>query len=360
MARGFSFSLPSWFVPCGLVPAAPCLLLLFALVGDALMVSKPGVDISADAMPATGEQVLAAAAAWPPNIVAWAVDAASSAAAAATQALRSEPVRRRLSVGRVGWLHVPKTGTTFVNVLLTWACPRLPDDAAADERYVDETHFTMVAGFLAEYGADCPEELDLCRGHHVVGEECLAMPERHGQLVGMFRRPSQRILSGYYARLNMTSNGYEPAPYAHLVEGCATRMLLGIPCAEYSHGSVPLESQKPLPESAVTQALTVLDKEFAFVGITEHWPLSVCLFHAMFGGRCHRREFHNSRQGDRRSHDELYDESVLGNWTDPVDGPLYDRAYAIFWQNMWIYRVNQDRCRETICADVPDAFMDSQ
>ena len=30
---------------------------------------------------------------------------------------------------------------------------------------------------------------------------------------------------------------------------------------------------------------------FAFVGITEEWDLSACLFHEMFGGDCHAWDF---------------------------------------------------------------------
>ena len=36
-------------------------------------------------------------------------------------------------------------------------------------------------------------------------------------------------------------------------------------------------------------------RQMAFVGMTEAWDLSVCLFHAMFGGECLAVEFNNSR-----------------------------------------------------------------
>ena len=39
------------------------------------------------------------------------------------------------------------------------------------------------------------------------------------------------------------------------------------------------------------------ENDFAFVGLTEEWDLSVCLFHRMFGGECHVREFLDVRPG---------------------------------------------------------------
>jgi hypothetical protein len=265
-----------------------------------------------------------------------------------------------LSAKQIGWLHVPKTGTSFVNVLITWACQNVPDDAAADERYINRTHFTMVADFFAVHHSSCPSELNLCKGHHAVGEECLSMPDHRGHLVGMFRQPEQRVLSGYYARLNETSKGYEPAQYAHLLQGCVVRMLIGFPCAEYSHGETPLESQASLPDGSVGMALARIDTDFAFVGLTEHWALSVCLFHAMFGGQCHRREFHNSRVGELQYRNgERYDESLLDGWSDPFDGPVYDRVQQQFWANVLKFNVSTESCSQNVCRDVPDAFSGS-
>lgn len=30
------------------------------------------------------------------------------------------------TVDKIGWLHIPKTGTTFMNVVMHWACRGLP------------------------------------------------------------------------------------------------------------------------------------------------------------------------------------------------------------------------------------------
>ena len=38
-------------------------------------------------------------------------------------------------------------------------------------------------------------------------------------------------------------------------------------------------------------------RRFAFVGLTEYYDASVCLFHEMFGGRVRPNEFKNVREG---------------------------------------------------------------
>ena len=91
----------------------------------------------------------------------------------------------------------------------------------------------------------------------------------------------------------------------------------------------------------------------AFVGLTEEWDASVCLFHAVLGARTAplRAEFRNfghSRNRAKRSltargaaapcihaDDELlgggrYNESVLDGFVDAADEAVYAEAVAVF------------------------------
>lgn len=66
-------------------------------------------------------------------------------------------------------------------------------------------------------------------------------------------------------------------------------MLLGKACAsEYTFQTQDLKVAK-----------SRLRKAFAFVGLTEFWNLSICLFHAEFGGEVSPASFQNVRPSSR-------------------------------------------------------------
>lgn len=70
------------------------------------------------------------------------------------------------------------------------------------------------------------------------------------------------------------------------IKHCMTKMLLGEYCAIDSN----------VTRARVERAKEVL-ASFAFVGITEAYNASVCLFHHMFGGELHEFEFRSMREG---------------------------------------------------------------
>ena len=154
----------------------------------------------------------------------------------------------------------------------------------------------------------------------------------------MFRRPNARAASEYVS----TGNSVEP--------GCITKTLARksrYPCLE----------TEPPTEREIQLAATRLSDQFAFVGLTEEWDASVCLFHAVLGARTAplRAEFRNfghSRNRAKRSltarngacrlraaggrcYDELlgggrYNESVLDGFVDAADEAVYAEAVAVF------------------------------
>merc|ERR1719310_2223786 len=83
----------------------------------------------------------------------------------------------------------------------------------------------------------------------------------------------------------------------------------------------------------VSVAIDMLHDGFAFVGITDQWALSVCLFRVMFGGQCLASDVLDVRPGDNSNASESesgYDTGELQGWTDVWDGPVYDEALSIF------------------------------
>merc|ERR1712194_737975 len=108
-------------------------------------------------------------------------------------------------------------------------------------------------------------------------------------------QPEQRLISmyyyfgalGFYGVDNETSRAWvydteSPSlrEYAEWNGGCTVRQLTMDVLEPYA--TVPLPTSED-----VSVAINVLQEGFAFVGITEQWDLSVCLFRAMFGGQCH-------------------------------------------------------------------------
>merc|ERR1712048_305311 len=87
-------------------------------------------------------------------------------------------------------------------------------------------------------------------------------------------------------------------------------------------------------------------------GITDEWLLSVCLFHAMFGGECDETELMlTTNQQSVLSADGMLEEpmgfnarELLGTWQDPFDGPLYAVARDVFQTNLRKYNLNRTRC----------------
>ncbi|CAK0871575.1 unnamed protein product [Prorocentrum cordatum] len=254
--------------------------------------------------------------------------------------LRAEVVN--LSVERLAWLHIPKTGTSFVNVLVTWACPGL-----GDGEYFDGPPDLVWKRWIDKNREKCRPGLHLGCGHdeiHVSGRACNSWQRQKGSFVTFLRQPEQRLMSGFYnSKWGVKNKSLSLAEYVPLLASCQTRMFAGHRC----------ESTKRVTDADVDLAIERLDTGFAFVGITEEWPLSVCLFHAMFGGSCHVRELW-------AWHSQLrpYNVSELDGFEDVYDGRIYAHGLGIFRKALKDYGVDQETCDARICR-VPKCHLKS-
>ena len=264
------------------------------------------------------------------------------------------------------WLHVPKCGSSFINTFLGLCsglprCARLlPGDAIFD---FDQAYRPQAFCDWARIGA-----------HN--GMDNTTLRSSRGLL--MLRQPEQRLVSGYY-QLDRNSNrpglhGYSgnfgqhgirvghvhlrngswhvasQRSYAEALQGCAVRMLT-------RSGSSACETP-PLPsQEEVSLAIGRLRTNFAFVGITEQWKLSICLAHIMFRmGPCDSSEFVNSRKGAKSNASGAstggYDleREGLSGYRDPFDGPLYEAANHIFQEKLRKYDISPARCKAFGCS----------
>ena len=201
------------------------------------------------------------------------------------------PQKRPESLRPIRWLHVPKAGSAFINVAARFGCPEL--------RQSNHT-FNMAVEFTAwidkeRDGRECPRLAAPWNGHAPIRPAEL-QPPAMVRLVAMFRRPSQRLLSGFHhaegGKVDMMiapgmpaarreqmrrASRDDPAAYARWpgIAGCVAKMLIGRQCA----------SERSLTDTDVAHAVFLVRERFAFVGLLESWETSVCVFHALLSPR---------------------------------------------------------------------------
>jgi len=182
----------------------------------------------------------------------------------------------------------------------------------------------------------------------------------------MFRNPALRARSSwrYFCifKRNLEACREGPSKYTLRSRGVMTAMLAG---QEYGLNRLTSRvSAAPKISPNVMLALQRLS-EFAFVGITEAWDLSICLFHAMFGAKCLPVEFHNTRNGTAffgspgtgfQGNATVEGMSFAGV-LDQADWHVYVMAVSIFLQRLrrFVGRDTKRRCRE-ICPAAPRPF----
>jgi len=268
----------------------------------------------------------------------------------------------------VAWFHVPKTGSSFENTFYHTPaiCPSFPADAYVSDldrwdASWGERAEVCARGFSSSYGM--PPLDDMYDHSGIGGLTGQTYKLNRGHFVTMLRNPEQRLISmyKYYGPIELFKGPEKAWPYktesptlreyADFSAGCAVRQLTTdhfAPCwAMYDPVSLAPK---------VDEAIEMLHDGFAFVGITEKWALSVCLFRAMFGGECQRSDLVNTRPGgdSNSSHSSSdYDTSELYGWVDPWDGPLYTEALSIFDSARKVYSVRPEWCA-SFCKSDPD------
>jgi len=258
----------------------------------------------------------------------------------------------KLTAANIKWLHIPKCGTSFMNVLLSWACPRMKETAMVGTKKPMKKRpkrILNVASFVKDHQLQCLPGFHICGGHQGLFKgSCNDWHAHFGHFVAVFRQPEDRVISEANGFGNKEARRIGVLAFARKTRGKSVQMMTG----DHHHYNHSLLNQE-----RVQEAIFRLDHGFAFVGILEEYHLSICLFHAMFGGDCHEREFHNTRPRKKRKHSVPFNKTELKGWTDPLDGPFYKHARRIFWNNAIKYNVSLETCRTTVCPAFSDKFV---
>jgi len=258
-----------------------------------------------------------------------------------------QPVARLQAARPLAWIHVAKCGSSLANALiyLPGICPNLPSGFL----------FADVGGSGSDVLGDewCPgsfwtEGRTDFKDHTGVGGFYSSSVKGHGVI--MLRQPEQRIMSAYYDGQHSwpyPSFGRlaaDPLEFAQVVSGCAVRMLTREGTSLGHADTGPCGGPEPATAAEVTLAKQRLREGFVFVGLTDEWDLSMCLLHAVFGGRCIASDFSDIHPGSNSSQ-EKYNVSELMGFTDASDGALYTEASAVFSEQLQRYGLSYDACR---------------
>lgn len=123
--------------------------------------------------------------------------------------------------------------------------------------------------------------------------------------------------------------------------GTAVKMLSGQASGEECNSGYALCDLTEVPN--VSAALKRLES-FAYVGLTSEWRLSICLFHAMFGGRCVGGELENAKPGRHSARTKAQILGKVKQEGDPYDQALYAAVQRRFRSDMTRYNVTAAWC----------------
>ena len=191
---------------------------------------------------------------------------------------------------RIGWLHIPKAGTSFGTSLAhlanSWSVATpgvktLPADAQKVDCTAVKCDVTETREFIGRFPFETyylnvfwHASARSWGDHSTLSGDWEGF---RGRMFSMFREPHSRLVSGWHY---FTDTSMPLEEYAVRTAGSLTSMLAGQ--QQYALRCLNKPSHKQCPwteEPNVSLALQRLG-DFAFVGLTGEWELSMCLLHA--------------------------------------------------------------------------------
>jgi len=267
----------------------------------------------------------------------------------------------------VAWFHIPKCGTSFGTTLAHYANSSLPREAVMPtqeectypgqdpvvppeecftNRYPIPQYFNNLFWLKTTIWKD--KRFVNWGAHYPI--DAGVWETFRGSFFGMFRAPAARTFSSW----KHFAVEADPKSYWERNRGVVTKMLTAqegyANCCGDPHSFLDDDCCELEEEPDTRTALARLDG-FKFVGLTEHWDLSICLFHAMFGGECLQGEFINMRPSDLRTLANPFE-----NFTDPYDSAVYGKAEKWFWTNIVKFGVSRGTCARIFCKHVENIF----
>lgn len=260
-----------------------------------------------------------------------------------------KPQQRYADPKPIFYVHIPKTGTSFQTTLTQYGC--YPEEL--DRVPVYFGNWSNIFNVMkTTNNTVCPEGsfARFLHGHEFVKPQDRVQWKRH--FVSVVREPIDRIISGFLHNLHdcramQKELGVQRdpregerwqylehkeliIPYAECVRGFAARMLTG---------ARPKQVRKE-KAAVMGLALEMIQEDFAFIGLTDRWNETVCLWQTKFGGRYTTETFSNCRPSGEESAvvEELRQVLVNASFSDAVDEAIYAMAKKMFEDELRIYK----------------------
>eukprot|EP00927_Polykrikos_kofoidii_P075643 TRINITY_DN71_c0_g2_i4.p1 TRINITY_DN71_c0_g2~~TRINITY_DN71_c0_g2_i4.p1 ORF type:complete len:359 (-),score=53.55 TRINITY_DN71_c0_g2_i4:24-1100(-) len=262
---------------------------------------------------------------------------------------------------RIAWLHFMKTGSSLGTALAHFANASLPRTAHIPSgKNASDPEDTTIEGqqgepnfFHFKYNASFWFR-NVFRHPSNPGQHRPVSADDYevwkGNLFGMFRDPARRALSSWHYFAEGKGN---LSQFAINIRGQQASMLSLGDAAEQRKLCEIRNLSTNCSNSEVPNVTLAIERleGFAFIGLTEEFDLSICLFHLMFGGECFDVEFFNMRPGAYKKEEEadrLESElAMLRAQGDPWDTPFYEAASRRFWSDVEKYDATRTTCRST-------------
>eukprot|EP00056_Hartaetosiga_gracilis_P001254 m.43597 g.43597 ORF g.43597 m.43597 type:complete len:321 (+) comp10563_c0_seq3:75-1037(+) len=257
------------------------------------------------------------------------------------------------------WVHPPKTGTSFGITLIKYACYKLPYDVyphrtekeAAMVEYkrkvLHEKTPTLFREFLSKHVNGRWNELcDKTMKFPLRGHDPVKWPTN---VVMMARDPRRRHYSGWnvHGDKGTETHPAELEEYIKQYSGCQFFMLAGIECNNRFPST--LQNQSHALQSLMMMRFGNVTVEniakwlrntnvIPFVGVTDEWNTSICLFHAMYGGDINAHEMENVRNSTKDSNYTQAWRSISKD-SDPYDWKFFKAVKTVMIERLVRYGI---------------------
>mmetsp|Transcript_6101 Transcript_6101/g.10943 ORF Transcript_6101/g.10943 Transcript_6101/m.10943 type:complete len:382 (-) Transcript_6101:251-1396(-) len=271
----------------------------------------------------------------------------------------------------IPWLHIPKTGTSFVNVLLHYACQNAPtkrpmgtwglhawEEYASNSEYKCSQEYSRIPFLFPSY------EEDHHSFHAIVTDEIYK--HNKGKLIGMLRDPKShrmsltkhKYLDDYGTKLfksfarnhGLAEDDKSLSTFLGFVRGVEAGALLG------SRNVFRYKKEDKQEQALVDLAKHRLTEGFQYIGITNRYPESVCLFYSKFAKpgdssgtdkTCKPVVFRAVNTAD--SHVSAFnftdaDWDYFESYDDEIDREIYNHALELFEADLIRYGITKDSC----------------